>query len=286
MSRAASWTRSFELAGQRRTAESIELAAGAATVAAVGSMALLRIAINGSLAMPAPVESLYGIVGPMALLIPAGAAVALGLASPDARVRTGLLAVGVFAGLAAAVPAARLPAIGVVIAGGGVALAARLTQRRGWRTDPRTIVVAVWLLAGAVTLGSASALLGGPARALGSGLALLGLASSPAFVRPRRAAWLAGAVAFLGVVAAGLAAPFVTGAVTLVVGAVVGVPLVLVGLGVAGGTTALVGAVASGRWIKAFGVASLLAAGVPATVPRAVAVMVGLALLVGVVPDG
>lgn len=266
--------------GLRRAATRwpVETVAGGAAAAAVVAMAAMRLVVNAPVALPAAVSSGYGLVDALALAVPAVAALVLGLAAADPLERIGLVSVGVFGGLAVVTPGAEVPAAGAIVAGGGLAVAARL-QARSWARPPVLVAGAV-LAAAVLALGSATGLAGSPARAVGSGLALVGLAAAPALVPPSRPSWVLGAFAFVAVVAAGTAAPFITGAVTLVAFAAVGVPLLLIALGAAGGVTAAASAVLAGRHAAAFGAVCLLAAGVPATVPRALAAVLGLVLLV------
>ncbi|ESP89693.1 hypothetical protein K933_01851, partial [Candidatus Halobonum tyrrellensis G22] len=129
----------------------------------------------------------------------------------------------------------------------------------------------------AATAGVAPATL----RPLGTAVALVGVGASPAVVGADRTGLLAGAVA--GTVALWFAAgaPYVAGAVLLVGGGVVGAPIALVALAVAGGVAGLVSALRRGRSETAVGVGLALAAGVPATLPRALGVVVAVSLLAG-----
>jgi hypothetical protein len=78
----------------------------------------------------------------------------------------------------------------------------------------------------------------------------------------------------------------VTGAVVLVAFGVVGAPLVAVAAGLGGGVAAAVGGLRSGQVTPTLGVGLLVVAGFPGTVPRALALVVGLALALDAADGG
>jgi len=261
-------------------APSVRTVAGGVAAVAVLAMALLRAAVNSPLSVPGAADA-YPVVRLAALALPALAALAVGVRTDDRLERVGLSFAGVFCLLATVSAAATVPAAGAVVAGGGLAVATRLDRNRRWLTLARAAVVAAFLLAATLALGESMGVFAG-GRTAGTTLALLGLAALPVTASPPRAAWAAGGTSFALVVLAGAVAPFVTGAVVLVEAAVVGAPLVLVALGVGGGVAAATTGAVRGNAGWLFGGLLLLAAGVPATVPRALAVVLGLGLVVGV----
>jgi len=278
------------------------LAASAVAVGTVLAVAAVRIALNagvvGEIGAPlAPVAETAALVGP------AAAALVCGIGAPTVRERVGLIAVGVFGLLAAAVPAALVPAIGAVVGGGIVALSARLgrpfrTDRSGRvgrddradRSNGRTWTPALAALAVGALLGGAAlalavgvGLLPAGARGPGSVLALCGLAATPVLVHPRpsRRAWVVGALCGAGALLAGTLAPFVAGAVALVAWAAVDVSLPVIAVAVAGLLAAIVAGLHRRDAPTVIGGVLLLGTGVPATLPRGIAAVLALWLLAG-----
>lgn len=254
-----------------------------AVLALVASTVALRVANN----LPGPMgpdlalaHAWLATAGPSAVAI---LCVLVGVTRREAHPRVGLVLAGVFGLLGLHVPAASLPAVVAVAAGTGLAVTGGVRDA-GW-TRPAAVAAVVWVGL-ALALASATGLLSG-VRPTASTVALVGVALLPLVVEPPRWAWAAGLAAAAGVLWVGSVLPFVTGAVVLVGFAVVGAPLVAVAGATGGGVAGLAGAVAgstranTGRWAAVVAVGLLLAAGVPATIPRALAAGVGLALLVG-----
>lgn len=252
-------------------------------LAVVAATVALRVANN----LPGPMPSDLALahawlatVGPSAVAV---LCVLVGVTRRETHPRVGLVLAGVFGLLGLHVPAASLPAVVAVAAGTGLAVAGRV-QGRGW-TRPAAVAAVVWVGL-ALALASATGLLSG-ARPAASTVALVGVALLPVAVGSPRWAWAVGLATAAGVLWVGSVLPFVTGAVVLVGFAVVGAPLVAVAAATGGGVAGLGGAVAgstgaaTGRWPAVVAVGLLLAAGVPATIPRALAAGVGIALLVG-----
>jgi hypothetical protein len=266
----------FTVAGETDTRVVRDGAIGLA-VATVVALTVTRVLLNSPTGLPPTVERAYPTIESGAILVPALAAVVAGLRETRPISRIGIVAIGTFGALSTVSSAASIPASGAIVAGGALATAPSLRPR----DRPLSAIVAgIVLLAVVVSLGSAMDRLPAWARSLGSTLALLGLAATPVVVRPDRPAWIAGGLAFVVVVLAGATAPFVTGAVVLVAGGVVGVPLLLVAAGAGGGVASAIGSASTGNWIASAGAVLLLAGGVPATIPRAVAVVFGFVLLV------
>ncbi|MFB6170061.1 MAG: hypothetical protein ABEJ06_02835 [Haloarculaceae archaeon] len=254
---------------------------GAVGLAVVATVALtaLRFAVDAPVSLGVPVGTLFDPVvtdtlaaGGLAMLV-LGATGADHLAVPS----LGLLFVGVFAGLAAVAEAATVPAAGAVVVGCWAVL-------RPWRRQPRTRAVRLAFALGlALTVGAATGLLSLDARGLGTAVVLLGYAATPLLVEatPGRLAWGVGAGVL--VVVSGALAPFVTGALALTLSGVAGVSLLLLGLAVTGLTTTLAAALDDRRPAVVAGVCLLVGAGVPVSVQRGVALVLGAALVCGVV---
>ncbi len=259
-------------------ADDVRAVGGLAAAAAVCLLAAVRVARNAPLGeAPAGIQPVHDLAGPAAVVVPAAVAVAVGVADDDDRALVGLVAAGVFAlfagfgpGGAAAAAAGVLP-----VAAALVAVPALLDRPRR-----RAPVAALAVAAVALSLGATAGPFGPDVRWLGTVAALGALAVAPLAVRPSPLALGAGVGAAAAVAAGALAAPFVAGAALLAVGAAVDPGIALAALGVGGG----VAVVAEGaRRRRVTGVAAgilLLGAGVPATVPRALAVVLGLHLLI------
>ena len=269
-------------------ATALSLAALVAVAAWTGVHALH----NAPVDLPGSVLGVAPWLGPAAGVLAGAAAAALGLRSARHTERIGLLFAGVFGALATVVPAVTVPAAVALVGGGAVALVAGAGTDRGWLWTLRRAVPALLLGGVALSLGAATGLLPPGVRSAGSALAVVGLAASPALVRPGATEWTLGALAAGGVLWAGATLPFVTGAVTLVAFGLVGTPLVLFAAGVGGCVASVTGALrrrgVRGRADRHRGVgaALVLLAGTPATVAGATAVVLGGALLAGIGTGG
>lgn len=215
----------------------------------------------------------FGIVGP------ALAAGLLAVTADDDIEAIGLTFVAVFGLLAVVSPAATIPALAAVVGGGSLATMQYL-DRSGvavdWTLTPVVLIVAGVVCSALGSIGIASGL----TRPVGTHLALLGAAGTPAMFGHRRRDWALGGVVAGLLVAVGVAAPFVTGAVALVGGGVVGANLVVMAVGICGLVTAGSAAIGAREPTALFGVGLLLVAGVPATFPRAMAAVFAVVLLV------
>ena len=256
-----------------------------AVVAALGAVlpiTLARFALNAPVALPLPnVAGSVDALVALATIGPAVAAVVVGLSQEDVLLRVGLLSAGVFAALPVVDAAATLPAAGALVLGGAFVLRPLGRSSSASRATPTASLVLLALAAGLA--GSLLAATGTDpvgVRTLGGVAVAAGLAGLPLLVRPvDRRAWVAGAAVAATVFAAGVAAPFVTGAAVLVVWGAVGVPLGLLALGAGGAATIVADAALSGRLLPATGGLLLLSAGVPASVQRAVAFVLGVSLV-------
>lgn len=262
-----------------RAPVSTRTVAGLCAFVPVALATLYRVVNNAPGPLPSDVVAFA--TGALPVVVgPAVAALLLAATDPRPLVRVGLTFAGGFGVVATLSPAAWLPAAVGVTAGGGVVVVAH--AGRG-ETTPRTrrtaavggVLVAAVCVSLAATVGVDPATL----RPLGSAIALVGVAATPLVVGSARTGLLAGALAGLLTFGVATSVPYVAGAVLLVGGGVVGVPLGLVVLAAAGGVTALVTAFDRRRYDAALGVCLLLAAGVPATLLGSLAVVVAVALL-------
>jgi hypothetical protein len=251
-------------------------------VAAFGALALalVRLATNAPVAVPGVSSGeAFGVAHIVAVAGGGVAAVALGVVAADDFERVGLVAAGVFGTLSLATATLTGVAAAVIATGGLLVGASRLEGPTDYLAARRSVPVAVLLAGLVVSLGAAAGVAPVALRRAGSVLTLGGLAVLPVAVDADYAAWGVGALAGVGAVAAGTTAPFVAGAVELVVGGVVGAPLVLVGAGVAGTVATATAGVRTRRLLATVGATLLLAGGAPASIQRALAVLLGLTLV-------
>lgn len=232
----------------------------------------------------AAATAVYETVVLAATLGPALAAVALAVTVVDLVERVSLLTLAVFSPLALLADAAYLPAAAAVTVAGGVVAWRRLDRGETIHSLPWA---GRYLLAGATTAavgGSLAATVGlAPVVVHQSGtmLALVAAVAVALATDSRRIDWAAGALAASLVYAAGTTAPYVTGAVALVVGGAVGVSLPLLAAGIGGIVAASVTSLRRGAFVPACGALMLLVGGVPVTVPRALVVTLGVAFVLG-----
>lgn len=191
----------------------------------------------------------------------------------------GLVTVGAFAILGAVADGAFLPAVGATLAGGGVAAVSQLPTTGSLRS------VVAWGVTGALLLGTGVSIVGAlgvePAtlRTFGGLLLFVGLAALPLWIGADGLDAALGIFVAAFVVGIGTGAPAVMGAILLGGLGVVGVPLLLVAVGVAGAVAAISGAFRQRRPVTAVGGGLVLAAGVPVSLPAVTAVAVGAATI-------
>ncbi|MEF8757953.1 MAG: hypothetical protein V5A33_06925, partial [Halobacteriales archaeon] len=212
--------------------------AGLLAFVPVALATLVRVWNNAPGGLPADVHAARPAISALAVVGPASAAVVLAVATDEDAIRVGLLSVGVFGFLGGFVEGAAVAAIGAVVGGTAVAIGTHLGAPRDWRTGRKVVVASTILGATAVSLAATSGVDPATLRPVGSTVALLGLAATPALVRPRLPEVGIGAAGFGVVIVLGTGAPYVTGAVALVAGGVVGASLLAIALGVAGALTA------------------------------------------------
>lgn len=250
--------------------------AGTLAVATAGTLLFARVTLNARL-IPAFAESIETIQF-LSVVGLALATVALATATDDDIERVGLAFVGVFGVFATLVPAVTVAAVAAVTAGGAVAVERRW-RRSGRSTDWHLFpVVAIMSAVGVSLLGSVGV---EPATlwAVGSHLGLLGYAATPALLGHDRADWAFGGLVAATLVVVGTTAPFITGAVTLVAGGVVAASLLVVAVGLCGVVTTGSAALRQREWYPAVGAFLLVAGGIPSTMARALAVVLGVLFL-------
>ncbi|EMA10317.1 hypothetical protein SAMN05443574_10933 [Haloarcula vallismortis] len=265
------------LSGESRSLADFAVGAAAVTVAA-RYLAVLFVNAPGQSAVPVAPD----LATTVSTAVVAAAAIAVAVTDTDPLAGIGLLFVGVFGLLSLLSSAAVLPAAVAVILG-----TATVAAVVGHRLD-LVSAAATALLGAALSIGLASGVGGWTSlRPVASTVALLGIASTPAFAATdwrslSTADWGAifgGIAAFAVVFAVGRAVPFVTGAVTLTGTGVVGTSLPVVALAVAGAVTTGSAASRTRRWQLLAGVALVAFAGVPASLPRALPFALGVATL-------
>ncbi|WP_117595383.1 phosphate ABC transporter permease [Haloprofundus halophilus] len=253
----------------------------AASVAALGTVAfattigVVRNLPARPLAVPGPLHSLAVDGTPVVVAV---ALVAVALATRRDEVRVGFLFAGVFGLLATVGEGATLPAVAAVVFGGALALFGALGRPATYREGRRVVIGALVIAGIAVSLASNTGVLGAGFRGVGGLLALGGLAALGVRAEGDRVALLAGGLAVALVVYASVTRPFAVGSGLLVGFAVVDVPHLFVALALGGGTAAAVGGLRRREYGSATGTGLLLLAGVPATLPRATAVLLGATL--------
>lgn len=281
----AAWPSIRDTVGSERAV----LATSALALVAVASDAVVTVLANvpfDPVVASAPVRAATGSLAPAAVAV---ALVAIAVTDERATVRVGLLFAAVFGCLAVLAPATTLAAVVAVVGGGALALVGGLGVPERWqyRTVRRRVLAVCFVGALALTLAGVTGLVDG-LREPGALLALIGMAAVGTRAERSRLAAGAGVVAAVGIVAASVLNPFVTGSALLIAFAVTGVPHLLVALAVAGVVAATVGGLRQGKYALATGALLLVFAGVPATFPRAMALLLGAVLVIvdGPVPTG
>ncbi|MFB6132831.1 MAG: hypothetical protein ABEJ44_05435 [Halanaeroarchaeum sp.] len=253
--------------------------AGLLAVIPTVAILLVRVGANAPFGPRLPYATLYDPILTLAVIGPATAAIVLGVTTPDDVRQVALTFVGVFGLLSAVSSQAVVPAsIAIVV---GTALVLYTHARRPLSPDDVAETLVGVVFVGGVALSMASGLGLEPAstRPLGSTVGLLAMAGAPVFVEWRWRTVLVGVLAGVAMFAFGLAAPFVTGAASLVGGAIVGSSLPVLALAVVGGGTVVATGVDRRSLETVTGGLLVLTAGIPATVPRGLALLVGLAVL-------
>lgn len=230
----------------------------------------------GSIAIPSTVRAFVAVGVPVVLAL---CLVAVAVDARRTTLRVGLLFVGIFGLFPHVSRAATIPALLAVTLGGGVALLGTEGRPADYRALRRRLVAAGVLAGVAVSLSSSIGLLDGSARGIGGLLALGAVTAMVVRAEGDRLGLAAGLLAFVLVVTASVIRPYVLGSALLTAFAVAGVPHILVACAVGGATAATVASLRRGEYPLAIGAPLVLLAGIPATFPRALAVVLGAALV-------
>lgn len=252
-------------------------------------IALLAVAIRAGLRLLANIPFDPVVASPAvrtaavtAVPVTTGGALA-GIALTDDRptVRVGLLFAGVFGPLALLSSPATYPAVIAVTGGAALALVGTLgvPDSLSYRSVRSRVIGAAFVGAIAISLADSTGIVQG-LHGVGSLLALTALAAVGTRAERSRLAAGAGILTAGLVVYASTASPFVVGSALLVVFAVTGVSHLLFALAIAGGTAAATFGLSQRAYPLAIGAALLVLAGVPVTLPRAMVVVLGAALVV------
>jgi hypothetical protein len=255
-------------------------------VAVIGLLSLLTVFTGTSLDVlanlpfdPQPVPaSLRGAVAVTTPVVLGLALIALAVVAERGTLRVGGVFAGVFGLLPMLSDAATIPAVLGVIVGGGVMLFGAVSWPSSYRAARRQLLGAVVVAGITLSLSASVGLLNGTIRGLGGILTLGAATGLVVMVDRERMAVLAGAVAFLATIAVSVAQPYVVGSVLLVAFAAAGVPHLFVAGAVGGVTAATVAGLRQRSYPLAVGAPLIALAGVPATFPRAMAVVLGATL--------
>lgn len=262
-----------------RGTETAAAVAGVAAVVAIAGRAALRVLGNlpfEPVVVPPSVHAVAAVATPVVLGL--GLFVA-GVVSDRPTSLVGLLFAGVFGVAGALIPGMALPAAGAIAAGGSVALLGPLARPDrhgvGGSVARRRVLAVGFVAAVAVSLASSVGVVDGGVRGPGAVIALGAVAATGTLAGRDLVALGIGGIAVAAVLLVGIARPFVVGSALLVGFGVTGAPYALVALAVGGGLSAAVGGARSGERALAIGACLLVLAGVPATFPQTMAVLLG-----------
>lgn len=253
--------------------------AGLLALIPAAAILFVRLGINAPFAPNLPYSAVYDLVALSALVGPALGAILVSMTTDDGLRRVVMAFAGIFGLLGAVARPALVPASITIVIAAGVLVYAH--QNRSVSSDQvAESVVGLGFLTG-IFLSMAGNLGIAPVttRPLGSLVVLLAIAASPVFVDWNWRTAIVGIAAGAVFGWFGLAEPFITGAASLVGGGIIGVSLPILVMAVIGGTTAIVTGVQRYSPRPVIGGLLLLIAGIPATVPRGLAILIGLALL-------
>ncbi|MEA1931969.1 MAG: hypothetical protein U9O06_10535 [Euryarchaeota archaeon] len=193
----------------------IAVTAVAAAVSVMGG-AILTIAGNlpyEPVAGTSLIGSFFSVTTPFTL---AAAATAVAVTVESSPVRVGLLFTAAFVIVGAISPAAGLPAVLGVSTGGALSLFGAVSDDLNADTYRQLLLVGAAILGVALSLGRTVGLAPGSSHTVGVGATLLAIALLGLELPVDRPSLLVGIVAALGLVGAGISAPFATGATLLV----------------------------------------------------------------------
>ncbi len=253
------------------------IAAGVFAFVPLVALFALTIGTNTPIGPRLPLQSISAPIETAAYAGPAFAALILGFGARNDRTRVAMLVGGVFGGLTLLDPAASMPAR--IALGAAAILVVSRALPSSFRAAPLRSAVMLLFGAGIVvsmigSVGIEPAL----ARQVGSVAMAGGLLGLPTLTGYSTRAVAVGVVGAIIVAAIGLSAPVMTAAISLLGMGVVGLPLPLLVLGALGAGTAISDAIDAGQFPNALAAGIVLVAGVPSSIPGAVAVLVALAL--------
>ena len=261
-----------------RSGVSVHTVAGVVALLPMLALLAFTIGTNTPIGPRLPLGGIGTPIETVAFAGPALAAVTLGLTAESTLIRVGMLFAGVFGALSLVSQSAMGPAT-VALGGAGVLVfGAQVPHTMEWRRLVRLGVTGLFVFGLVVSMLSALGVEPALTRRLGSIGIALAIAGTPAFTGFTRRSMGVGLLAGAVVAGIGVSAPVLTAAVSLLGMGVIGLPLVLLVLGAVGGGTAVAAGVDGGETHLAVAGGLVLVAGVPATIPAAVSLLVGLVL--------
>ena len=252
---------------------------GLIAAVAVGVATAVRVLYNAPFEPTAVPSRLVPLVGTVSALTAGVALAAVALTTERSAVRVGLLFAGVFGVLATVSGAATVAAAVAIPVGAALAFARVRGVPATYFELRRGVIALTFAVAIGLSLAATTGIAGSPFRAAGSVAFLSGVTLLAVRAEGDPIAFVAGAAGFVGVIAASVAAPYVTGSALLVGFAVVGSPHLLVATAAFGGISAAVAGFRDRDAWLSVGAVLLLFAGVPATPGAATAVCLGTALV-------
>lgn len=253
--------------------------AGVLAFLPAAALLVMRVGINAPVGPDLPYGAVYDPVALAAVVGPALGALVLAAANDNAATRIAMAFAGVFGLLTAVARPASVPAAVALVGAVGVVALARVEPPFTPDRIVESIVGLAFLAGVAISMVAFLGVHPALTRPLGSNVALLAVAGAPVFVDWDRRAVFVGALAAAAFAGFAVAAPFVAGAASLIAGGIVGVSLPILVLAVFGGVTLAATGLRRGHLPVAIAGAAVLAAGVPATVPRTLALTVGLGIV-------
>lgn len=252
-----------------------------AVAAAVSVMGGTLLTIVGNLPFePVAGTSLLGsLFSVTTTLTLAAAAIAVAVTVKRPSVRVGLLFTAAFVIVGSISPAAGLPAILGVSTGGALSLLGAVDRELNVDNYRRIAIVGAAILSISLSLGGTVGLAPGGTHTVGAGASLVAIALLGLELPVDRPSLLVGIVAALGLVGAGVSAPFATGATLLVGFGITNVPVVGVAIAVAGVGAALASGLRERAVLPIAGCGLCLFSGIPATPESATGLVIGLTVV-------
>lgn len=266
----------------------VRLTAGLVAVLGLGALTATRILLNAPIPLPGVVSGVwFDTATTAAVVAPALGALLLGSTARDGWTRIGLSLAGAFGLVSAVTGTVAVTAVGALLLGGWLTLVGTVTTARSSsRPRARTGIVSTLLLAGlTLSLLGAVGVRSATVRPVGTTVTLVGMAATPFAFRPRTNSFVVGGIAAAVTAHLTGAAPFVSGAVILVAGSVVGASTLVLAAAVGGLATTVSTGIANRQVAPAATGALLLSAGVPSSIPRALGTVLAVALVAATLHD-